>query len=397
MPGTPDATAYAIPTGTSIVVSTSPAAMSCGNHASWYSRKTCETGQPSRRCAGCRRPSGGGITRHYIRRRVTAEFPLTASRPLRDDNRTMPISAAFDAGRFAVLEGIARGTPLGEVLDDIVRLIEAQRPGLLASILLVDGDPKCLREGAAPSLPIAYTRLLDGQPIGPKNGSCGTAAYLGQRVIVEDISTHPYWEGFAELALPHGLRACWSTPILAPDRAVIGTFAIYYRQPGKPSGIEIEWVDAATDLAAIAIAHDMSARSLRRSEARYRQLIDEAYEGVWTIDTSRRTTFANRRMGQILGEDPAALQGRLLLDFVHPDDREKVEQSVAGRLAGQSGHVEFRVRRKDGSERWVVSAASPIKNERGAVVGGLGLREGRDRAEARGDARRGAVHVARPD
>jgi two-component system, cell cycle sensor histidine kinase and response regulator CckA len=285
----------------------------------------------------------------------------------------MPISAAFDAGRFAVLEGIARGTPLGEVLDDIVRLIESQKPGLLASILLVDGDAKCLREGAAPSLPTAYTSLLDGQPIGPKNGSCGTAAYLGQRVIVEDISTHPYWEGFAELALPQGLRACWSTPILAPDRSVIGTFAIYYRAPGTPTGTEIEWVDAATDLAAIAIAHDMSARSLRQSEARYRQLIDEAYEGVWTIDTSRRTTFANRRMGQILGEDPAALQGRLLLDFVHPDDREKVEQSVSHRLAGHSGHVEFRVRRKDGSERWVVSAASPIKNERGAVVGGLGL------------------------
>jgi GAF domain-containing protein len=139
----------------------------------------------------------------------------------------MPLSPTFDAGRFAALELIARGRALPDVLDRIVRLIEAQREGLLASILLVDQEEKCLRDGAAPSLPAEYTRLLDGQPIGPKNGSCGTAAYLGQRVIVEDISTHPYWEGFAQFALPHGLRACWSTPILASDQTVLGTFAMY--------------------------------------------------------------------------------------------------------------------------------------------------------------------------
>lgn len=285
----------------------------------------------------------------------------------------MATSPEFDAGRFAVLELIARGRALPDVLDRIVRLIEAQRRGLLASILLVDHEAQCLRDGAAPSLPIEYTSLLDGLPIGPKNGSCGTAAYTGQPVVVEDISTHPYWEGFSQLALPHGLRACWSTPILASDRTVLGTFAIYYREPRGPHEAEAEWVDAATDLAAIAIGRDKLERAVRRREARYRQIIDTAHEGIWTIDTSHDVTFANRRMGEILGESAVALPGRSLLDFVHPDDRDTLERALSSPVLGHSEQVEFRIRRQDGSERSVVSTVSPLANERGDVTGLLGF------------------------
>jgi PAS domain S-box-containing protein len=319
----------------------------------------------------------GGIRRvPFPRTRRTGQGRLP---PLRSHRAgtifplVMPLTPTFDAGRFAVLELIARGRVLPDVLDRIVRLIEAQREGLLASILLVDQEEKCLRDGAAPSLPVEYTRLLDGAPIGPKNGSCGTAAYLGQRVIVEDISTHPYWEEFKQLALPHGLRACWSTPILASDRRVLGTFAMYYREPRGPNESEVEWVDAATDLAAVAISRDKVERSVRRSEARYRQIIDSAHEGIWTIDTLHRTTFANRRLGEMLGEPPAALTGRTLLDFVHPDDRQKLERSFSRRMPGQSEEVEFRIRRTDGTERRVVSSVSPITNERGEVAGSLGF------------------------
>jgi PAS domain S-box-containing protein len=285
----------------------------------------------------------------------------------------MPLSPEFDAGRFAVLELIARGRALPDVLDRIVRLIEAQRAGLLASILLVDQEEKCLRDGAAPSLPTAYTRLLDGLPIGPKNGSCGTAAYLARPVVVEDISTHPYWEEFAQLALPHGLRACWSTPIQAPDETVLGTFAVYYLKPRGPSESEVEWVAAATDLAAVAIGRDRVERSVRRSEARYRQIIDGAHEGIWTTDTSHRTTFANRRMGEILGEPSATLPGRSLLDFVHPDDRQILEQSLSRRAPGRSEEVKFRTRGPDGTEHRVVSSVTPITNEVGEVTGAVGF------------------------
>ena len=285
----------------------------------------------------------------------------------------MALSPTFDAGRFAVLELIARGRALPDVLDRIVRLIEAQRDGLLASILLVDHEKKCLRDGAAPSLPAEYTRLLDGLPIGPKNGSCGTAAYLGQPVVVEDISTHPNWEGYAQLALPHGLRACWSTPILASDGTVLATFAVYYLRPRRPNGSEVEWVAAATDLAAVAIGRDKVERSVRRSEARYRQIIDRSPEGIWTIDTSHVTTFANRRMGEMLGEPSATLPGRSLLDFIHPDDRQRFEESVARGVPGRSEEIEFRLRLADGTDRRVVSSITPVTNELGEVGGAMGF------------------------
>ena len=285
----------------------------------------------------------------------------------------MPLSPTFDAGRFAVLELIARGRALPDILDRIVRLIEAQRAGLLASILLVDWEEQCLRDGAAPTLPVEYTRLLDGLPIGPKNGSCGTAAYTGQRVIVEDISTHPYWEGFAQLALPHGLRACWSTPILASDRTVLGTFAVYYLKPRGPRESDFELVAAATDLAAVAIGRDKVERSVRRNEARYRQIIDGAHEGIWTTDTSHRTTFANRRMGEILGEPSTNLPGRSLLYFVHPEDRPTLEESLSRRVPGRSDEVEFRVRAADGAVRRVVSSVTSITNEIGEASGAVGF------------------------
>jgi PAS domain S-box-containing protein len=292
----------------------------------------------------------------------------------------MPLSPTFDAGRFAVLELIARGRALPDILDRIVRLIEAQRAGLLASILLIDHEEKCLRDGAAPSLPAEYTRLLDGLPIGPKNGSCGTAAYLGQPVIVEDISTHPNWEGYSHLALPHGLRACWSTPIVASDGKVLATFAVYYLEPRGPKGSEVEWVAAATDLAAVAIGRDKVERSVRRSEARYRQIIDRAHEGIWTTDTSHRTTFANRRMGEILGEPSAALPGRSLFDFVHPDDRQTLEQTCSRGVPGRSEEIVLRLRAADGTERRVVSSVTPLTNELGEVAGALGfVRDVRER------------------
>jgi two-component system cell cycle sensor histidine kinase/response regulator CckA len=179
-------------------------------------------------------------------------------------------TTSFDAGQRAVLESIATGASLPRVLEEIVLLIEQQSAGLLCSILLLDDNR--LRHGAAPHLPTAYVRAIDGSQIGPQAGSCGTAAHTAQRVIVEDIATHPFWENYRQLAVPHGLRACWSSPILAPNGDVLGTFAIYYDVPRSPEAREIEWVDAATHLASIAIVRDRTQDELRRSESRAREL-----------------------------------------------------------------------------------------------------------------------------
>src|SRR5437763_6828448 len=113
--------------------------------------------------------------------------------------------------------------------------MEEQSSGVLASTLLMDPNDKQLRHGAAPNLPKTYTEAIDGAFIGPAVGSCGTAAYRAEQVIVSDIAADPLWGDFRDLALTHLLRACSSSPIFASEGKVIGTFAMYYREPRSPS------------------------------------------------------------------------------------------------------------------------------------------------------------------
>jgi len=173
---------------------------------------------------------------------------------------------SFNVEQWKVLEAIAGGAPLGNSLDAIVRLIERQSTGMVCTILLLDDASRTLRHGAAPSLPQPYVTWLDGQKIGPDAGSCGTAAHLGRTVVVEDIATHPYWDRYREDALAHGLRACWSTPIFSPDRSVLGTFAMYYREPRGPTLDEQNWVAIATHLAAIALGRARGEQALYDSD-----------------------------------------------------------------------------------------------------------------------------------
>lgn len=160
---------------------------------------------------------------------------------------------AFQAGQEKVLELIAAAAPLSEILNQLVLLIEAQSPEMLCSVLLLSADGNHIRHGAAPHLPEQYVKAVDGGPIGPKNGSCGTAMYRGEPVIVTDIFSDPLWEDYRELAAGAGLRACWSTPIMSRRGKVLGSFAMYYRQPQAPTGIEARLTKVATDLAGQAI------------------------------------------------------------------------------------------------------------------------------------------------
>jgi GAF domain-containing protein len=157
-----------------------------------------------------------------------------------------------DAAYVALLEKIAMATSLPDALREIVELVEKRGDGLVCSILLLAGDGT-LRHGAAPHLPPEFLRAIDGLHIGAEEGSCGAAAARRERVVVEDIATHPWWTKYKGAALRHGFVACWSTPILSPKREVLGTFAMYYRERRGPRPGEIEWVSAGCHLAAIAI------------------------------------------------------------------------------------------------------------------------------------------------
>ena len=163
-------------------------------------------------------------------------------------------TAAILADQRVALEQIASGAELAPTLDGLVRAIErhALRP-LRGSVLLLDRESGTLRHGAAPSLPGPYNEAIHGVTIGPAVGSCGTAAHDDREVLVEDIATDPLWVDFADLALAHGLRACWSTPIRAADGRVLGTFAIYYDEPRAPTADERQIVQMLNRTAAIAI------------------------------------------------------------------------------------------------------------------------------------------------
>ncbi len=160
-------------------------------------------------------------------------------------------------GQDAIVELIDAGSPLAEVLDSICRLIEEQGTGVLCSVLLLDRAGRRLLHGAAPSLPKAYCDVVHGTEIGPNVGSCGAAAYTGRPCIVEDISTHPNWVAYRELAhVTHGLRACWSTPVHAPDGRVVATFAMYYRTAKLPTPSERRLTDFSSHLVTLAIERE---------------------------------------------------------------------------------------------------------------------------------------------
>src|SRR5579863_5809527 len=175
---------------------------------------------------------------------------------------------ALRDGESRILEMIARDAPLEETLEKLVLVVEAQFAGLLCSVLLLDEDGQHLRHGAAPSLPQAYTEAIDGLLIGPKAGSCGTAMYRREPIVVTDILQDPLWEEYRQVAEPYGFRACWSTPILAHSGKALGSFAMYYREPCSPRSAETQALQMATHLAGIAIERKLA----REERERLRQV-----------------------------------------------------------------------------------------------------------------------------
>lgn len=178
------------------------------------------------------------------------------------------------------LELVAAGAPLAEVLAAIVSGIEELSPDTLGSVLLLDETGTKLRGGAAPSLPATYNAALDGAQIGPCAGSCGTAAWRREAVFVADVERDPLWADYRELVRPHGLRACWSTPIFASDGRVLGTFALYYREPRAPDDESRALIGRATHIAGIAIERRQLDDQLRALSAHVEAAREEERSGI---------------------------------------------------------------------------------------------------------------------
>lgn len=272
-------------------------------------------------------------------------------------------------GQIAILELIARGAPLTTTLDEIVRMIESLAPGMLGSILLVDAARRLVRHGAGPSLPAEYMQAIDGVPIGPRAGSCGTAAYRGEPVWVEDIATDPLWEFYRDAALQYGLRACWSTPVFDVNRNVIGTFAMYYREPGLPDATHLRLIEVATATAAIAIERDRDLRALFEGRKVLRDVSEMARVGGWEFDVATGEGTWTEEVAKIHDLDPASTTNVAIGLDVYPEpDRGRIEAAIARAITDRVPYdLELEMITARGAHKWVRTIGHPVDVD-GAVV-----------------------------
>jgi PAS domain S-box-containing protein len=277
---------------------------------------------------------------------------------------------ALLTGEKRILEMVAKGDPVVQILDSLCRLVEEKASGVLTSILLVDGDR--LRHGGAPSLPKTYTDAIDGVAIGPCVGSCGTAAYRGEQVIVDDIATDPLWADYREAALPHSLRACWSTPVFSSQHKVIATFAMYYREPCSPSARDQEIIEQITHLAGVAIERRLTQEALRRSEAYLAEAQKLTHTGSWAHNPSmNKTTYWSEEMFRICGLDPQqhVPDREESSQRLHPEDRDRVYE-VTERAFHEKGDFdeEYRLLLADRTVKHLHVIGHPVLDETGQLV-----------------------------
>lgn len=327
-----------------------------------------------------------------------------------------------ERGRRQLLECIARGASLQETLGSLVHAIEDLLPGMKCSILLLDPATNCLRLGAAPSLPDFYNAAVDGLLIGPTIGSCGAAAFLGQRVVVADVTRHPNWTGFQDLAEQAGLKSCWSEPVLSFARQVLGTFAMYYGEPCKPAPVELDAIEIAAQLAALAIEHERSQSTIQRMNETLESRVAEQTQELARANQELRTAEEDARLSAVAFDSHDSIvitdqQGTILrvnpsftrLTRYTPEDvlgktprimRSGRHNEAFYRAMWQAirttGYWEGEVwnRRKDGSEYLQRLTITCVRNARGEVTHYVG--DGQDiTEEKRAAADRAAINAAR--
>jgi formate hydrogenlyase transcriptional activator len=279
---------------------------------------------------------------------------------------------ALLAGENRLLEMLATGCTLSEFLDALCRLIEEIASGTLCGIVLVDSIGNRLQHGAAPSLPLSYNESIHGRPVNLISGPCAMAASLKEQVIAADVASDTRWDTYEwrALAMAHGLRACWSTPILSSDDRVLGAFAIYSREPGSPSAYHQHLIGQITHLATVAIEHKHREEKLRQDERELRRITDAIDQRIAVHEPDGKILYANRFMLEYSGlslEDVMADDFRARL--IHPDDLDRSRDERQHALErGTPFELELRARHKDGQYRWFLIRYNPLRDEDGRII-----------------------------
>ncbi len=249
-------------------------------------------------------------------------LPLLDGRSGQLAARVMAVDQA--TAQADILERVVRRVSLPDSLEAIVAAIENQLPDTACSVLLLSDDHS-LHHGAGARLPVAYREAIDGVAIGRGQGSCGTAAYLGSPVVAADVTTDENWIQFRDMATEHGLRSCWSTPIVAAgDGEVLGTFAVYKASVWMPDQAAIKLVQRFTYLAAVAIEHHRLFGALAESESRFRSAFEGATAGLALVNLDGSILKVNPSLLSMVAGSESALLSSNLLDLVHPDWREQI-------------------------------------------------------------------------
>ena len=287
---------------------------------------------------------------------------------------------ALLAGEKRLLEMVAGGNPLRSILDSLCQLVEETVRGCICGISLVNTDGTWRELSVAPSLPSGFNEAVLSRPVNPYSGPCARAACLNEQVIVADIASDLQWDAYdwRSLALSNGLRACWSTPIVSSENAVLGTFALYSREPGGPTPQLQNVIARMTHLAAVAIERqraveelEISYELLRRSETHLHDAQRLSHTGSWTHDlSSGRMTISPEtfRIWDIQPADDASVS-EFFFGRIHPDDRPIVEAAYEeARFRKVEFAWDFRIILRDGTVKYIHCIGHPFLNEYREIV-----------------------------
>ena len=258
-----------------------------------------------------------------------------------------------------MLELVAKGAGLKEVLNTLTLAIERISPGAICTVMLLDEEHcKFLSVASGPSLPEVYLNALNGLPIGPEVGACGTAAFLNETVVVEDISTDHKFASARDFVMSHGLRSCWSQPVRGSGNNVLGTFAMYHRYIAKPRSEELRMARAAAQLAGNAIERIRAEKALSETTRRLSLAERVARFGIWEANFEKSTMTISEGTAAIL-EIPHGKLQLTVAEFdamIHPEDVDSLKTAAdPSKVHGETVQNEFRVMLPSGSMRWIRS------------------------------------------
>jgi len=276
---------------------------------------------------------------------------------------------ALVQGQNRLLEMIAGAEPLADLLTALLQFLEGQCDEMLCSILLTEEGGNKLRLSAAPRLDREMVAALDGIPIGPKNGACGTAAYRREPVIVEEIETDPLCAEYRGIAARFGIRACWSTPIFDSHHHLVGTFAVYMRQPGRPNARHRQLIDVGTHIASICLSHYYAQRRLREQT----EILDRASDAIVATDLNHRVTFWNKGAERIFGWLAGDAIGRRDVDLFPAESVVEIEGARQATMERGEWSGEINLQDRHGNVHVLDCRVTVVRDEDGKPQGRLSI------------------------